>query len=1151
MPVADRNYTSTALTTVLSSALGASGNPSVISLPGTWPTEYPFPALIDWGDSAEEAILVTSAPTGTGPYSLPCTRGIDGTTAQAHAAGASVNHGTTGYEPTLIQANAAAIAALEAGVGGGSVTLAGDLGNTNSDPQVLSTHLTDPLPENQGGTGSATQNWQGLLTPVTQTGTYTATAGQLVKANIASSSWTMKLPNAPANNTIVGAKVIANATGNAHTLTVECNPSGSDVFEQSGGATSVTMSLPLQTAAWQYNSGYWTRVSDDLPLGQLDSRYGNLREFPVALYSGADPTGATDSTAAITSAIAAATSAGGGIVSFGSGTWMFQTIVIPAVTAAQYAPVHFRFAGPVATVLTPLNANSPLFRVSSGYPSELTARGVRFDGGFTVWAHADGSTGPAIDLNGARQFYLESVSYWDSGKGATESPGTYAQCIGFGLNTYACHIVDPVCESQTLGACFIGSISNTEVITNANFIENPLCEGNTCTYVIDAAGTMSLEIRDGIIEGNTCTAAIRLGKQTVVRHSYFEANETPGGGGIGHIFAMDAAGVDGYYPSGDPGADIPYDPGGCLLEMNEYYTAGDTLTIPAGVTPGTMVVGSLGLLNIADETDSLLINFQPTASTTLLNNASGGTSTTVVTTGNSGGASGTAWSAVTGSPTFSNTETYSPSALSYKLATSASNEGFTWNLPSAITAGQTIYLRSYVYFSGSVFNTSLVATNGLWYQCGVSSSSGFYAHAYPGTIEYAYTPSANTWYRLETEFDFSAGSVVLNVYDALGNLLGSATSTGDTEATAEGLVYFGQVTGGTTTGTLYMANCGLTNGTWLGPAIPGVESVTAADGSIVVTGTQALPTIATGTLDVVATQHPPAANWSNNGQKITSLANGSASTDAAAFGQLPSSSSPLALTAGGTGLSESTDAALVSALGGLLASHNLSDLASVSTAQVNLGLGSAAIQAFAPTYYENSAAGGSNTTAVTTVNSGSTSGNAFGGVTGTVTFDNSEILAAGSSTLAYKLAGSASTAYVTWSVPNTATPTPVQYMRTYFYLSATSFACDLLSGPGLNYRVTYNSGGTLFVNAHPGSTVDGITTLAASTWYRLEAAINQAAGTLTARLYNANGVLLETITGTGGTYASNGTAYYGSQDSYTGTIWLAYPAWSNAGWIGP
>lgn len=62
-----------------------------------------------------------------------------------------------------------------------------------------------------------------------------------------------------------------------------------------------------------------------------------------------------------------------------------------------------------------------------------------------------------------------------------------------------------------------------------------------------------------------------------------------------------------------------------------------------------------------------------------------------------------------------------------------------------------------------------------------------------------------------------------------------------------------------------------------------VVSVTATDTSIVVGGTASAPTIATGTLDVIATQHAPAANWSNNSKKITSLAVASASTDAASL----------------------------------------------------------------------------------------------------------------------------------------------------------------------------------------------------------------------------------------------------------------------------
>jgi hypothetical protein len=75
-------------------------------------------------------------------------------------------------------------------------------------------------------------------------------------------------------------------------------------------------------------------------------------------------------------------------------------------------------------------------------------------------------------------------------------------------------------------------------------------------------------------------------------------------------------------------------------------------------------------------------------------------------------------------------------------------------------------------------------------------------------------------------------------------------------------------------------------------ATAGVNSVTAADTSIVVGGTGTNPTVATGTLDVIATNHGPAANWSNNSHKITSLANGSAAQDAAAFGQIPTALPP-------------------------------------------------------------------------------------------------------------------------------------------------------------------------------------------------------------------------------------------------------------------
>ena len=72
----------------------------------------------------------------------------------------------------------------------------------------------------------------------------------------------------------------------------------------------------------------------------------------------------------------------------------------------------------------------------------------------------------------------------------------------------------------------------------------------------------------------------------------------------------------------------------------------------------------------------------------------------------------------------------------------------------------------------------------------------------------------------------------------------------------------------------------------------GVASVTAADTSIVIAGTAANPTVATGTLDVIAADHPPVAAVALNAQKLTGLANGAAASDAAAFGQIPTALPP-------------------------------------------------------------------------------------------------------------------------------------------------------------------------------------------------------------------------------------------------------------------
>lgn len=112
-----RFIVSTAQPTTLSSAAAPTGSIQVTSMPGTWPASFPYTIVADWGTSVQEAMSVT-AVSGSGPFTLTVTRGIDGTTGQAHAPGAPVVHGVTeqdflasvqSYWLTLLQTAPAAL----------------------------------------------------------------------------------------------------------------------------------------------------------------------------------------------------------------------------------------------------------------------------------------------------------------------------------------------------------------------------------------------------------------------------------------------------------------------------------------------------------------------------------------------------------------------------------------------------------------------------------------------------------------------------------------------------------------------------------------------------------------------------------------------------------------------------------------------------------------------------------------------------------------------------------------------------------------------------------------------------------------------------------------------------------------------------------
>ena len=120
---------------------------------------------------------------------------------------------------------------------------------------------------------SASHRLAGLvLTPAAvKTSAYNASPGDFVPCDTTSAAFTVTLPSAPADRTVVAVKMVTQGGTNAVTIAA----SGSDVFNKASGATSETLSTSEQAMTFQYlaASGIWYVTTADLILSQLDARY--------------------------------------------------------------------------------------------------------------------------------------------------------------------------------------------------------------------------------------------------------------------------------------------------------------------------------------------------------------------------------------------------------------------------------------------------------------------------------------------------------------------------------------------------------------------------------------------------------------------------------------------------------------------------------------------------------------------------------------------------------------------------------------------------------------------------------------------------------------------------------------------------------------
>lgn len=90
----ERHYSSTAVTTALSSGIDGSAASMTVDSTTGFPNQFPFTLAVDIDTQSEELVDVTSANGN----SLTVTRGVDGTVGLTHESGAVVKHVITGRD---------------------------------------------------------------------------------------------------------------------------------------------------------------------------------------------------------------------------------------------------------------------------------------------------------------------------------------------------------------------------------------------------------------------------------------------------------------------------------------------------------------------------------------------------------------------------------------------------------------------------------------------------------------------------------------------------------------------------------------------------------------------------------------------------------------------------------------------------------------------------------------------------------------------------------------------------------------------------------------------------------------------------------------------------------------------------------------------
>lgn len=241
-------------------SVGIDGNELTFGLSnGTFLPPVEVPAIQDAIDAATAAAASESAAEAAETAAEAAVNSFDldiGTVTTGTAA-ASVHGGPPAWTLDLVLPPGPTGPSAPDATGSvkGILQFGGDLAGSTSTNQTVATKIDK------------------FTVTTVKTTTYTAAVAELIPADASSGAFTITLPSAPADRSRIYIKKIDTST-NAITVA----RGGTDVFEKTSGATSLTLALQFQAVLLTYNSsaGVWY-ASYDLALSTLDTHFAALQ----------------------------------------------------------------------------------------------------------------------------------------------------------------------------------------------------------------------------------------------------------------------------------------------------------------------------------------------------------------------------------------------------------------------------------------------------------------------------------------------------------------------------------------------------------------------------------------------------------------------------------------------------------------------------------------------------------------------------------------------------------------------------------------------------------------------------------------------------------------------------------------------------------